>query len=156
MPDDPAFMTFLFKAFSVIFGFTLLGITFYSHKRTHTQFNIHPLDAVLIILAGFFGGLITAWISVGIGEIIAIVLILRRFPTLVAISMGVVMSSISVITAAFHHVSVLNSPDWSVLTFAVPGAILGGTYAYLLSEKLGPTRLKIFFSIWVILTGLTL
>jgi uncharacterized membrane protein YfcA len=79
---------------------------------------------------------------------------MRRYPTMVAISMGVAMSAVSVLTAAYHHIFIIETVNWSIIMFAVPGAILGGTFAYLLSEKLGPIRLKIFFSMWIIITGL--
>lgn len=152
--DNASMMVVIFKVFSIVFGLILLIIISLSHKQKHTQFDLIKLDKYLLIVVSFIGGLITAWISVGVGEIIAIVLILRRYPTMVAIAMGVIISSISVLTAAFHHIVILNSVNGSVLMFAVPGAIFGGTLAYLLSEKLGPTRLKIFFSIWIIITGL--
>ncbi len=151
---DASLMVDIFKVFSIVFGLILLVIIFNSHKQKHTQFDLLPVDIVLLVITSFIGGLITAWISVGIGEIVAIVLILRRYPTMVAITMGVAVSAISVLTAAYHHVVIIDSVNWSIILFAVPGAILGGTFAYLLSEKLGPARLKIFFSIWIILTGL--
>ena len=154
VPDDASLMVDIFKGFSIVFGLILLAIIFNSHKQKHTQFDLQPADIVLLIITCYIGGLITAWISVGIGEIVAIVLILRRYPTMVAITMGVAVSAISVLTAAYHHIVIIDSVNWSIILFAVPGAILGGTIAYLLSEKLGPARLKIFFSIWIILTGL--
>ena len=150
---DASLMVDLFKAFSIAFGFILLVIIFNSHKLKHTQFDLLPADIALLVITSFLGGLITAWISIGIGEIVAIVLILRRYPTMIAIATGVTVSAISVLTAAYHHIVIIDSVNWSIIQFAVPGAILGGTFAYLLSEKLGPTRLKIFFSVWVILTG---
>ena len=144
----------IFKIFSIIFGMILLWIIFFNHKQNHTKFDLVDFDIYLLIFTRFIGGVLTAWISVGVGEIVAIVLILRRYPTMVAIAMGVIISSITVLTAAFHHIVVIESVNWQVVMFAVPGAIIGGTMAYLLSEKLGPMRLKIFFSTWIIITGL--
>lgn len=154
VPDDASLMVEIFKAFSIVFGIILFVITYHSKKQKHTQFDLAQADIVLLVTTSFVGGLITAWISVGIGEVVALVLILRRYPTMVAISMGVAMSAVTVLTAAYHHVVVINSVNWSIILFAVPGAILGGTLAYLLSEKLGPVRLKMFFSLWIILSGL--
>jgi len=71
----------------------------------------------------------------------------------VAISTGVVITAISVLAAAYHHIVVIDSINWSIILFAVPGAIIGGTFAYVLSERLGSMRLKAFFAIWIILTG---
>ncbi len=151
--EDPTLLLIVFRVFSVVFGLVLIGIVFFSHKQVHTHFDLSKNDIVLLAFVGFTGGLITAWISVGVGEVIAIVLILRRYPTMVAISMGVAMSAVSVLTAAYHHIYIIESVNWSVIMFAVPGAILGGTFAYMLSEQLGPMRLKVFFSVWIIITG---
>ena len=156
MPDDATFMVQAFRVFSVVFGLLLLGITVFSHRQRHTQFDLLDIDLYFLLFVGFAGGLITAWISVGVGELVAVALILRRYPTMVAIAMGVAVSAISVLTAAFHHIAVLQSVNWSLIQFAVPGAILGGTFAYMLSERLGPVRLKIFFALWIIITGLAM
>ena len=153
VPNDASVMVDIFKVFSVLFGVVLLVIVFNRHKQKHTQFDLMNIDIALLIVTSFIGGLITAWISVGVGEVVAIVLILRLYPTMVAISMGVAITAITVLTAAYYHLAVIDSVNWSIILFAAPGAILGGTVAYLLSEKLGPVRLKMFFSLWVIITG---
>jgi uncharacterized membrane protein YfcA len=153
VPSDPTLMVDIFRVFSVVFGIILLVITLNSHKQKHTQFNLVRTDIVLLIITGFVGGLITAWISVGIGELIALALILRRYPTMVAIAIGVETTAISVLTAAYYHIAVIDSVNWLIILFAVPGAIFGGTLAYLLSERLGPMRLKMFFALWIVLTG---
>jgi uncharacterized membrane protein YfcA len=154
VPSDASLMIDVFRVFSIVFGIILLFITLNSHKHRHTQFDLLRVDITLLIITSFVGGLITAWISVGIGEIVALVLILRRYPTMVAISMGVAVTAISVLSAAYYHVSVIDSVNWSIILFAVPGAIFGGTLAYLLSERLGPMRLKMFFALWIVLTGI--
>ena len=154
VPDDPSLMVDIFRVFSVFFGIILFVIIFNSHRQKHTQFDLLRADIILLVITSFVGGLITAWISVGIGEVVALLLILRKYPTMVAISMGVAMSAVTVLTAAYHHIIVIDSVNWSIILFAVPGAIFGGTFAYLLSEKLGPIRLKMFFSLWIILSGL--
>jgi uncharacterized membrane protein YfcA len=151
---EPDLMLRIFKGFSVIFGFVLLGIVFLKRKQSHTRFDLCRIDRYFFAITCCIGGVVTAWISVGIGEIIALALILRHYPTMVAIATGVAMSSVSVLTAAYHHIAVIDSPEYGVLLFAAPGALIGGTFAYLLSEWLGPRRLKVFFSIWIIATGL--
>ena len=64
---------------------------------------------------------------VAIGEVVAIVLILRRYPTIVAISMSVTISAISVLTSAYYDVAVIESVNWSIILFAISGVILCGT-----------------------------
>ena len=108
-----------------------------------------------IAVASFIGGLITAWISIGIGEIIAIYLIIRHIPIMMAVSTGGCLSSISVLAAAPYHIAQSN-PVWEIVLFAAPAAIIGGTIARFLSFRLGPVRLKIFFATWVLATGLSM
>jgi uncharacterized membrane protein YfcA len=151
--ENTSLMLDVFKALSIVFGVALLLITFNRHKQKHTRFSLVWYDVLLLIVLCFIGGVITAWISIGVGEVVATALILRRYPTMVAISMGVVVTAVTVLVAAYYHVVVIESINWAIILFTVPGAILGGTFAYLLSEKLGPVRLKVFFAIWIILTG---
>jgi len=154
--NDTSSMLLIFRAFSVLFGAILIYIVLFKSSYKHTHFHISPLDYLVLFFASFVGALITAWISVGIGEIVAITLILRRFPVMVAITIGVCMSSLSVLTSAYLHIHIVQSVVWEVIMFAVPAALLGGTFAYLLSEKLGPSRLKLFFATWILATGLTM
>ena len=43
-------------------------------------------DSVALLLIGFIGGAITAWLSVGVGELVAVYLIMRGFNVTFAIA----------------------------------------------------------------------
>ena len=154
MPD-PGRMLIIFKLFSVVFGLVILLLALFGSQSTHTNYVLHKIDYIAILSACFIGAVITAWISIGVGEFVAIAILLRRFPTMVAICIGVCMSSISVLTGVWHHLQ-LHNIDYDVLLFAAPAALIGGGVAHLLSQKLGPARLKIFFATWILTTGLVL
>lgn len=149
-------MLLVFKIFSSMFGAVLLYMVLFHKGHNHTKFHIDFVDYFLLVAACFIGALLTAWISIAVGEVVALMLILRKYPTMVAIALGVSMSSLCVLTAAFYHVVISNSVIWEIVIFAAPGAIIGGTFAYLLSEKLGPARLKVFFATWILATGIAM
>lgn len=142
-----------FRMFSIFFGIILIYLSVYKAQSAHTRYQMTQVDYLVIFMASFVGAIITAWISVGIGEVIAVTLILLRFPTMVAITVGVCMSSLAVLTAAYQHIAILDSVSWNIVLFAGPGAIIGGSIAYLFSQKLGAKRLKLVFGVWIIATG---
>ena len=153
--SPPFHMIDLFQAFSIIFGSALLFITLIKRAQIHTRHSLNTIDHYLIIVTSFIGGLMTAWISIGIGEIVAILLIIRHFPIMIAVSTGVCLSSLSVLAAAPYHIE-LSNPVWGIILFAAPAAVIGGSIARFLSFRLGPVRLKIFFATWILATGISM
>jgi uncharacterized membrane protein YfcA len=149
-------MVTIFRGFSILFGATLLYMSLLRGAPIHTQYRLRQLDIVFLVATCLVGGAMTAWISVAIGEFVALLLIFRHYPTMVAICTGVCMSSLSVLAAAFLHVSVRPAVAWEVVLFAAPAAIIGGSLARLLAVRMGPARLKIFFATWILVTGLVM
>jgi uncharacterized protein len=146
----------IFKYFSIVFGVILFFVTLMRKKNMHTKYNILRRDMPLIIIVCFSGGMLTSWISVGAGEILAILLFFMGYPTMVVVCVAVCVSSAVVLSGIPYHIWVAESIVWQILLFAAPAAILGGSIARLFSERLGPTRLKIFFSAWILATGLAM
>lgn len=146
----------IFKYFSILFGLILLFTTLRRKRNTHTHYNLRRRDMPFIVLACFAGGVVTSWISVGAGEWAAIILFFLGYPTMVVVCVAVCISSMVVLVGIPYHIWVVDSISWQILLFAAPAAILGGYVARLLSERLGPLRLKIFFSAWVLATGLAM
>jgi len=152
---DPGIaMTMIFRWFSVLFGICLLINALGHHRKHHTRHSLSATDRFAVLIVSFLGGMLVAWISIGVGEWIALYIIFRRFPTMMAICIGVCMSSIAVLTAAFYHAWVMSNVVWEVLLFSAPAAVVGGIFAKYLSFRLGPGRLKIFFGTWILATGL--
>lgn len=155
MIRQPLHMLGIFRIFSVMFGAGLLYLTLRKQHHLHSRSHLTSSDQAMLALTAFSGGLVTAWISIGVGEIVAIYLIIRKFPIMIAVSTGVCLSAASVLTAAPMHI-VAGNPVWEIVLFAAPAAIIGGTLARYLSFRLGPTRLKVFFATWVLVTGLVM
>jgi len=153
----PAFpITTLFKYFSIFFGLALLVITLRKNPHRHTHYHVRSIDKPIIIAACFIGGMVTSWISVGAGECIALLLFFLGYPTMIAVCIAVCISSASVLSGIPYHLFLTGSVSWEILAFSAPAAIIGGSIARLLAERLGPVRLKVFFAAWILATGLAM
>ena len=144
----------IFKYFSIIFGIVLLFAILRRNKNRQTRNRLRRRDIPIITIVCFLGGVITSWISIGVGEWLAILLFFLGYPTMAVVCVAVCISSIVVLAGIPYHIWIVDSISWQILLFAAPAAIIGGSVARLLSERLGPVKLKIFFSIWVLVTGL--
>ncbi|TPH18473.1 sulfite exporter TauE/SafE family protein [Litorilituus lipolyticus] len=146
---SPASLTVSFSWFSLLLGlFIIVTIFFFKGARERSQLMWYDFLALLLI--GFFGGAITAWLSVGVGEIVAIYLIIRRFDINMAVACAVIISAISVWFAVFH---LQGKIYWQVVLFAGPAAVLGGIFAKTIVTHLSATKLKLFFACWLLLSG---
>lgn len=150
---SPASLHQSFSLFSIVLGLAILvSVFFLKPGREHS--NLEWYDLMMLSLIGLFGGILTAWLSVGVGELLAIYLILRRFDVTMAVAAAVVVSAFVVWGAAFEHFWLNPNAYWQVLVFAGPGAVLGGVFAKTLVSWLSARKLKIFFASWVLIVGL--
>lgn len=156
LPTPPLDIATIFRVFSIIFGVLLLVITLRRTNHRHTISSLRKRDIPPIVLVCFAGGLVTSWISIGAGEWLAILLFFLGYPTMIIVCVAVCISSATVISGIPFHIWETQSIVWPILLFAAPAAIIGGAIARMLAERLGPTRLKIFFSTWIIATGIAM
>lgn len=147
--SSPASLHASFSWFSLLLGLFIM-VTVYLLKPHRERSQVYFFDYVFLALLGFFGGAITAWLSVGVGELLVIYLILRRFDINMAVAAAVVVSAITVWVAIGQ---VKDDVYWQVVFFAGPGAVLGGIFAKTLVTHMSATRLKLFFAIWLLITG---
>ncbi|WP_428242241.1 sulfite exporter TauE/SafE family protein [Gynuella sp.] len=167
---QPVFeMALVFRVFSISFGLILIVFTLFTRNRSTSQQT--PLNdkaenrlaqssrsltvtaTVLLVLTSLTGGIVTAWISVGVGEFVALLLFFLRFPTTVAVAIGVFTSSIAVLTGVIHHISPHLNMSIEIVLFAGQSALIGGFVARYITQYLGGNRLKLLFSAWIIFTG---
>ena len=141
-----------FKWFSLVLGIVLLIFTWAFKKVKPHRFQPEMQDYYWLLGLGAIGGVITAFFSVGVGELVAVYLILRKFPTPSAIAIAVVVSVITVIAGISYHVANANIV-WPVALTAVPGAMIGGFIARYFASWLGPLWLKTFASVWIIVSS---
>lgn len=142
-----------FSFFSLFLGLFIV-VTVFFVKSSRERSQIFIFDYIVIVLIGIFGGAITAWLSVGIGELLAVYLILRRFDISMAVAAAVVVSAFIVWAGIWQHTLVSFQVYWQVAIFAGPGALLGGVFAKTLVTHLSAIRLKLFFAFWLLVIGL--
>jgi uncharacterized membrane protein YfcA len=141
-----------FSWFSLVLG-VFIVLTVVLIKPNHKQSQLHYYDYIVLFILGGLGGILTAWMSVGVGELLAIYLILRRFDISMAVAAAVIVSAITIWSGIAQHTVVGFSVYWQVVIFAGPGAILGGMMAKTLVNYLSATRLKLFFALWLLVIG---
>ncbi|MFA5901161.1 MAG: sulfite exporter TauE/SafE family protein [Hyphomicrobium sp.] len=136
----------------MVLGVVLLIFTWVQKRVRPYRFTPTYTDYYWLLGLGAIGGVITAFFSVGVGELVAVYMILRKFPTTSAIAVAVVVSVITVISGVSYHI-INGNIVWSVGLTAIPGAMLGGFLARLFATWLGPLWLKTFASLWIILSS---
>ena len=152
----PAFsVTEIFRYFSIFFGATLLLATLRKRSSRHTRYYIRRRHMPVIFVVSLLGGLVTSWISIGAGEWLALIMFFLGYPTMIGVAAAVCISSLIVLAGVGYHLAA-GTIVWQVLLFAAPAAIIGGTVARFLAQRLGPTRLKVFFATWILATGLAM
>lgn len=122
--ESPSSLHESFSWFSLLLGAFILA-TIYLIKPTRESSQITWFDYLALILIGLLGGAITAWLSVGVGELLAIYLILRRFDVTMAVAAAVVVSAFTVWSAIGQYTLASFEVYWQVVVFAGPGAVMG-------------------------------
>lgn len=142
----------LFSIFSLVLGSTLL-FSVLRYKSPQIKNHLTRWDYFGISIIGLLGGVINAWLSVGVGEMLALYLLLRGFSATMSIASAVCVSAISVWSGVAHH-ALAENVVWDVILFAGPAAVIGGTVAKRLAVWMPAVQLKVFFSCWVLFMGL--
>lgn len=122
-------------------------------SKTSFQTRLHWGDALALPVIAWVGGAITAWLSVGVGELVAVYLIIRGFHVTMAIALAVILSACSVWGAITYHLVISQAIIVQIVLFAGAGAVIGGIVAKRVVLAFSPTRLKLFFGAWVLVMG---
>ncbi len=124
-------------------------------NRQHFAGELRQADVWGLTSLSFVGGMVNAWLSVGVGELVAVYLILRRFNVTFAIAVAVIISAFSVWSALIYHLLSTQAIAFDVVLFAGLGAVVGGSLARHLVLKFSACNLKLFFAGWIMLLGLS-
>ena len=137
----------------------LLALAIYASvillNRTTARAELEQKDLLLLPLIAFIGGIVTAWLSVGVGELVAVYLIIRGFNVTMSIALAVILSAFSVWSAIGFHLLVTQAVVWQVVLFAGAGAVIGGVLAKSVVLAFSPKHLKVFFGTWVLVLGVS-
>lgn len=157
--ESAATVKSVFKGFSVLFGVSILLTTVYIVKAKRTNQSVIQFDQALYLVAmviGLVGGMVTAWLSIGVGELVAVMLILMRFPVRFAIGVAVSVSAICVWVGVQKYLWLTSGIDFNVLFFAAPAAVIGGTVAKRITSLFSPVQLKIFIAAWILISAIAM
>jgi len=141
-----------FSWFSLVLGLFIV-VTLFWVKPHRERSKVSRVDWIAIIILSMFGGMITAWLSVGVGELLAIYLILRRYDVTMSVAVAVVVSAFTVWAGIWQHTLIEFNVVWPVVIFAGPGAVIGGIAAKYLVSYLSARKLKLFFAFWLLVIG---
>ena len=149
----------LFKGFSILFAVSILATTYYlirAQKRRLAPVKAQGYFYLVFVMIGVFGGFITAWLSIGVGELVAVLLILMRYPVRMAVGVAVSVSAMSVWVGVQKYLWVVPTIDWNVLVFAGPAALIGGTVAKHVIAWFTPVQLKLFIAAWILFSAIAM
>ncbi len=163
-PGNEQQTIFVFKLFSAIFGVAILVTSYQLRKTTSTGLSIQELQSMkqsrlmrtVFYFTGFVGGAITAWLSIGVGELVAILLILLRYPVALSVGVAVSVSALAVWVGVQKYIWFIHGINLDILIFAAPAAIIGGTLARRIASCLTPTQLKMLIACWVLISAVVL
>jgi uncharacterized membrane protein YfcA len=151
--SDPTSLHTGFGIFSIGLSLAIFAsVLLLNNPCFKTQLAKHDYAALPAI--AFVGGGITAWLSIGVGELVAVYLIICRFNVTVAIAAAVILSAWTVWGGVVFHLLVTNAIYWPVVLFAGAGAIAGGILAKQLVLYFSAKNLKLFFAGWILILGL--
>ena len=143
-----------FGIFSIVLS-VMIFVTVPRMKQLPSSGELTTLDILVLPAVSFIGGAITAWLSVGVGELVAVYLIVRGFSVAMSIATAVILSAFSVWAGVIYHVVIAYSVVWEVVLFAGAGAIVGGRVARYVVMAFSPSTVKIFFALWVLILGVS-
>jgi uncharacterized protein len=143
-----------FGLFSIALALAIF-VTVPLMKATSFNQTLSQVDKLYLPLIAFVGGIVTAILSIGVGELVAVYLILRRFNVTFAIACAVMLSAFTVWSGIIYHLLVSQAVYWPIVLFAGPGAIIGGILAKRLVLFFSARNLKLFFAGWILIMGLT-
>lgn len=143
----------LFGPVSILLG--VLTLVLSRRGRRAISFEQLPPRAALPLHAiSFVGGLVTGWIAIGEGELVAALLMLGYgVEASACIGLGVVLLSINSIYLTALHQLFLGGVPWDIAAFTGLGCVFGARLAPYLSRRSNPTVLKSIFATIAISDG---
>jgi len=144
----------LFGPVSILLGVLTIVLSRRAAGRVPLP-DIPARATVPLIVVAFVGGLITGWIAIGEGELVAALLMLcYGVDAAACIGLGVVLLSINSIFLALLHQFLLGGIPWSIAAFTGLGCVFGARLAPFLSKRSNPIVLKMIFAVVAICDGL--
>ena len=148
---SPALVKGLFGPVSIALGALALWLLDPPAEREAV-----PAEALLPLRAvAFVGGLLSGWVAIGAGELVAAFLMLvHHLRADRAIGLGVVLLSAASLWLCGIHTFWLDGIPWEMALFLVLGTVFGARLGPWLGQHVRPRRLKQAFGALAIADGL--
>lgn len=148
---QPILVKGLFGPVSLLVGLlTLITINRKGHLDTLASNAMIP-----VFIISFIGGLITGWVAIGEGEIIAAFCMLAYgLNANKSIGLGVVLLSVNSILLALAHGLIIGGVPWDMAIFTMLGTLWGGRLGPYVSQRIDSKSVKKVFAWIAMLDGL--
>lgn len=144
----------LFGPVSILLGILTIILSRKAAKST-SRAEILSNAAFPLFIISLIGGLITGWIAIGEGELVAALLMLVYGVNITTcIGLGVLLLSINSIFLTLLHQFFLGGIPWHIAAFTGLGCVFGARLAPFLSRRSNPIVLKTIFAIIAICDGI--
>jgi uncharacterized membrane protein YfcA len=148
---QPMLVKGLFGPIAFIAG--LLTLITLDRKVGRMELPAHA--RIPIVLVSFIGGIVTGWVAIGEGEIIAAFCMLAYgLNANRAIGLGVVLLSLNSLLLALVHALYFGGVPWDMAAFTMLGVLWGGRLGPFLAQWISPRATKKGFAFIALLDGL--
>ncbi len=148
---SPVIVKTLFGPISLLVGV----LTLITMQRKGTLDTLPQRAMIPVFLLSVLGGLITGWVAIGEGEIIAAFCMLAYGLTAnKSIGLGVVLLSVNSIALALIHALYFGGVPWDMAIFTMLGCLWGGRMGPYIASKIPKLNLKRIFAYVAVLDGL--
>ncbi len=132
-------------------------LTLITLDRKGVRMDLPANALVPVMLISLVGGLITGWVAIGEGEIIAAFCMLAYgLNANLAIGLGVVLLSINSLLLAFIHSFYFGGVPWELAAFTMLGVLWGGRLGPFLAQWISMRTTKKAFAFIALLDGLVI
>lgn len=141
----------LFGPVSILIGIITLVLI----NRSGDQEEVSSRSFLPLGILSFTGGLLTGWVVMGAGELIAAFLMLAYgLKAEKSIGLGVFVLAVNSIYVTILHQVFQGGIPWDIAMFTGLGCVFGGRMGPYVSQWIGSARLKLGFAAIAIINGL--
>ncbi len=147
---NPMLVKGLFGPITIIAGL----LTLYTLNRQGGLRDLPARANLAVAAVSFFGGLITGWVAIGEGEIVAAFCMLAYgLNANRALGLGVVLLSINSIFLALLHALYFGGVPWEMAIFTMLGTLWGGRLGPFVAQWFSLRTAKKIFAVIAVLDG---
>lgn len=144
----------LFGPVSILLG--VLALILANNRSRQSKLREVPTKAMIpAFIASVVGGLLTGWVAIGEGEVVAALLMLAYGMDVAAcIGLGVLLLAINSLYLTLIHHFALGGIPWDIAGFTILGAVFGARFAPFIAHRINHTWLKRVFAVIAIGDGI--